>query len=253
MEFKELALKAALRAGDILKSNFFRQSNIEGKGKHDIVTQTDRQSEMAILNTLQEYFPDHTYVAEESGTFQTNSEYSWYIDPLDGTSHFVTGNPYFSVSVALAYKGDVILAVIYNPILNELYTAEKGQGAFLNNTPIHVSLGNNLADAIISSAYSSFDSEIKEGLQTIEKLALNTRKVIINFSPAMDLCNTARGKLDGVVTRGTTPEDHAAGSLIVTEAGGKVENFGNSRWNINEKGIIASNGYLHKNIAGLVR
>ena len=111
----------------------------------------------------------------------------------------------------------------------------------------------NLEDAIIATAYSAIEEEMKQGLETIEKLALKSRKVLINFSPAMDLCNLARGRLDGVVTRGTTPEDHAAGSLMVIEAGGKVENFDNDQWDVSEKGIIASNGFLHSQIVELAR
>ena len=253
MNFYKLALEAALAAGNILKNDFFSQSEVEGKGKHDIVTQTDKQSEKAILKILQEHYPKHTYITEESGTFKTNSLYSWYIDPLDGTSHFVTGNPYFSVSIALAYGNEIIVAVVYNPILNELYTAEKGKGALLNNVPIHVNSKKNLSDAIIASAYSANETEMRQGLQTIEKLALHARKVLVNFSPAMDLCNTARGKLDGVVTKGTTPEDHAAGSLILKEAGGKVENFENEMWDVNQLGILATNGYLQRSIAHIVK
>lgn len=253
MNYKGIALKAAIEAGKILRTNFPGQSHVEGKGLHDIVTQSDRQSELVILNILQEHFPDFTYVAEESGIYQTDSDYIWYIDPLDGTSNFATGNPYFSISIALAYKGDIIMGVVYNPIVNELYIAEKGKGAFLNNLQIHVNKKDNLADALISSAFSGSEADIKHGLKTIEKLALNSRKVVVNFSPALDLCNVARGRMDGVVSKGTTPEDHAAGSLILTEAGGTVENFDNELWSVDEKGIIASNGSLQNLIANIVR
>lgn len=253
MEFSGAALKAARSAGDILKRNYLTQFHFEGKGKHDVVTDTDRQSENLILSILQECFPEHTYVTEESGTIQTSSEYCWYIDPLDGTSHFITGNPYFSVSIALAFRSEVILGVIYNPVIDELYSAEKGKGVYLNGVAIGVNSKKNLEDAIIATAYSAIEEEMKQGLETIEKLALKSRKVLINFSPAMDLCNLARGRLDGVVTRGTTPEDHAAGSLMVIEAGGKVENFDNDQWDVSEKGIIASNGFLHSQIVELAR
>jgi len=253
MNYKEVAVKAASKAGEILKTNFYDQPFVEAKGVHDIVTRSDCQSEKVILDMLHEYFPDHTYIAEESGTQQTDSEYTWYIDPLDGTSNFATGNPYFSVSIALAYKGNIILGVVYNPMVNELYLAEKGCGAFLNNMKIHVNKNHNLSDALISSAFSGGDADIKHGLGTIEKLALHSRKVVINFSPALDLCNVARGRMDAVVSKGTTPEDHAAGSLILTEAGGIVENFANRLWNVDETGIIATNGWLQNLIAGLVR
>jgi len=127
-----------------------------------------------------------------------------------------------------------------------------GKGAFLNNHPIYVNNNSILSNAMIASAYSAHEAEIITGLQTIEKLAMQARKVIINFSPAMDLCNIARGRLDGIITKGTTPEDHAAGSLILTEAGGMVQNFDNNLWNVNEHGIIASNGLLQNVIRKVV-
>lgn len=253
MKYHEIALKAALKAGEILRTNFPSELNVEGKGVHDIVTESDRESEQAILSILKRHFPDHSIIAEESGTHQTGSDYTWYVDPLDGTSNFATGNPYFSVSIALAYKREVILGIVYNPIVNELYTAEKGKGAFLNNRLIHVNKKNTLSDALISSVFSPSSAAMPHDLETIGRLAVNSRKVLMNFSPALDLCNIARGKLDGIVDNCTTPEDHAAGSIILTEAGGIAENFSDQLWNVNNPGIIATNGPLQDLIAKLVR
>jgi len=253
MKHKNIALQAAQKAGKILKNNFFKQSRVEGKGEHDVVTETDRESENVILEILKDNFPDHSFIAEESGSQQTDSEYAWYIDPLDGTSNFITGNPYFSVSIALSFKKEIILAIVFNPILDEMHVAEKNKGAFLNNEPLRVSRNSQLSEALLASAYSMDESDIKRGLKTIETLALNTRKVVINFSPALDLCNIARGRIDGLVDNGTTPEDHAAGSLILTEAGGIVQNYYDEDWDVNKIGIIASNGVLQNFITGLAR
>jgi fructose-1,6-bisphosphatase/inositol monophosphatase family enzyme len=129
----------------------------------------------------------------------------------------------------------------------------RGEGAFLNNKPIKVNSKKKLSEAIITSAYSSDESQIMEGFRRIEKIALKCRRVILNFSPALDLCNIARGRMDGMFTRGTTPEDHAAGSLILTEAGGLVQNFDDNLWNVEKPGIIATNGYLQKEITQIVR
>jgi len=252
MQTKALAIEAVKTAGRILKKQFYTQSLVEAKGKHDIVTDADRESESAILQILQNDYPDYNYIAEESGTQMNSSKCSWYIDPLDGTTNFVTGNPYFSVSIALAYQNEVILGVIFNPITNELYFAEKGKGAYLNNERIKVSKNSDLSRALIASAYSAEEKAIKKGLKTIEKLALSSRKVLVNFSPALDLCNIARGRLDGLVDNGTTPEDHAAGSLIVKEAGGCVQNFDDEDWSVNKIGIIASNEKLQKSIKGIL-
>lgn len=253
MDFKDIAVEAAFQGGVILKEAFYMDIQMEGKGAHDVVTAADRQSEQKILNLLKRYFPGHSFVAEESGTIRTGSGYCWYIDPLDGTSHFITGNPYFSVSIALGFNDEIILGVVFAPVLDELYIAEKGKGAFLNGKPIQVNHKNRLEDAIVSTAYSAHEAEIANALRIIEKLALRLRKVVVNFSPALDLCNTARGRLDGLITKGTTPEDHAAGSLILSEAGGMVQNFGNERWDVDELGIIASNGHLQDMVAKLAR
>jgi len=251
-DHKSIAIKAAQVAGNILKRGFFKGSSVEGKGLHDVVTATDRESENSIISELKQHFPDHNIIAEESGSQMTGSEYTWYIDPLDGTSNFVTGNPYFSVSIALCKNDEVILGVVLNPILDELYVAEKNMGAFMNDQPLQVSKQAVMSEALLASAYAMTESEIKLGLRTVEVLALNVRKVVINFSPALDLCNIARGRLDGLVDNGTTPEDHAAASLILSEAGGVVQNYGTDTWDVSKVGIVASNGLLHQSLLGLV-
>lgn len=252
MTYKNVTVKAVKEAGKILRINFFKKIQVESKGKHDVVTVTDKESEEIILKILKSYYPKHNFVAEESGTSRHNSKYTWFIDPLDGTSNFITGNPYFSVSIALALENEIILGVVYNPILNELYYTEKGVGSFVNGKRLKISSTSKLAKAVIASAYSKKESDIKLGLITIEKLALNSKKVVINFSPALDLCNIARGRLDALVDNGTTPEDHAAGSLILTEAGGKIQNYNSKNWNVRKTGIIATNGKLHNSIINLV-
>ncbi len=253
MSFKYVALKAAKSAGKILKSDFNNIDFVKNKGKHDIVSASDYKSENVILNILKSTFPDHTIVTEESGKQNRPSDYCWYVDPLDGTANFVAGIPYFSVSIALSYRGEIILGVVFNPILNELYRAEKGKGAFLNNKSIMVSKKKDLEDAFLSSAHSSNENNLKEALRIIGKLSLNSRKLLISFSPALNLCNIARGRLDGLVDIGTTPEDHAAGNIIVTEAGGKVQNYKSASWDVNKKGIIASNGFLHTKILEIIK
>lgn len=243
--FLNLAVKAAKEAGEFLKTGFYSNQVVVGKGRHDVVSKVDLESEKSILDLITNNFPNHSIHAEESGTLEKNSDYKWYIDPLDGTSNLLLGIPYFSVSIALSYKSEVIIGVVYNPIVDELYTAEKGKGSFMNGENIRVSSQENLSNALIASAYSSDEKDIKRGLKTIEGLALHSRKVVINFSPALDLCNIARGKLDALVDNGTTPEDHAAGSLILAEAGGKIENYNKTGWNVENVGIIASNSLIH--------
>lgn len=252
MSYKKVAIKAAKEAGKIIRNAFLNKIQIEGKGKHDVVTITDRESEKVILKTLNVYYPTHNFVAEESGSSRHKSEYTWYIDPLDGTANFITGNPYFSVSIALALRNEIILGVVFNPLLNELYFAEKGKGSFVNGKRLKISSTSKLFKAVIASSYSKKEGDIKLGLKTIKKLALSSRKVVINFSPALDLCNIARGRLDALIDNGTTPEDHAAGSLILTEAGGKIQNYNTKKWDVRKTGIIATNGKLHNSIINLI-
>jgi len=252
MEYKETAIKAVKEGGEVLRSGFENLGDIKDKGSHDIVSEFDVRSEQMILKTIKSQFPEHSILAEESGTDQNESDYTWYVDPLDGTSNFVMRNPYFSISIALALKNKVIMGVVYNPILNELFYAETGKGAFLNGTPIKVSKKSELKDAFVASAYLSEDKEIVEGLNVIKKLALNTRKTVIHFSPALNLCNIARGRIDALVDNGTMPEDHAAGSIILTEAGGMVQNYGSNEWDINKIGIVASNGLLQNKVIELI-
>ena len=248
MKLKTLAIKAAKTAGQILNDSFLRSVTVEAKAKHDIVTDVDRRSEKVILKLIRSEFPEHSIVAEESGIDKKSSPYTWYVDPLDGTVNFVTGNPYFSVSLALACRKEIILGIVYNPLLKELYYAEKGKGACLNGKRLSVSIRSKSKDALIASAYPMNERDLRGGLRTVEALARYSRRVVINFSPALDLCNIARGRIDALVDRGTTPEDHAAGSLIVQEAGGKVQDYNSDSWNVNKIGIIASNGRLHNSL-----
>jgi len=252
MTYKSVAIEAAKKAGKILKLEFKSISFVKNKAKHDIVSDADYKSEKEIIKIINSAFPNHNIKAEESGKDEKSSDYTWYIDPLDGTSNFIIGNPYFSVSIALSHADKIILGVVYNPILNELYFAERGKGSFLNGKPIRVSDRSDIKGAILASAYSSDERDIAKGLKTIEKLSLSSRKVIISFSPALNLCNIARGRIDGLIDNGTTPEDHAAGSLIVTEAGGKIQNYNSNSWDVNKTGIIASNKKLHMSILRII-
>ena len=252
MNFKEVAIRAAKEAGAVLKSHYFSIKNVEIKGKHDLVTVADKDSEEKIIGIIREAFPDHNIVAEESGDQKKDSDYEWIIDPMDGTNDYVMGIPYFSVSIALAKNNEVILGVIYNPVLDELYVAEKGRGAFLNDQPITVSARYKLSESMVTTSYLPEDDDIKKGLDRAKTLSLNTRKVIVNFSSALDLCNVARGRIDAVVDSGTLLVDHAAAALIVSEAGGKVQNFDGEDWDVKQIGIVASNGRIHDELIRLL-
>jgi len=244
MNILENVITIAKSAGAILAHEYSHINKFDTKGEHDIVTQADYQSEALIMKELQAAYPEYSIITEESPNIKGKTEYCWYIDPLDGTNNFITGSPYFVVSIGLAFQDEIILGVVYNPISDELFYAEKGKGAFLNGGKISVSGRETISGSLLALAYAPEEKEIKEGIALLEKLVLQCRRVVINFAPAFDLCNIARGRIDGLIDNGSTPEDHAAASLILTEAGGKLRNLDQPGWDVNRTGIIASNNLL---------
>jgi len=244
MNVLEKVISIAKSAGAILAHEYRHINKFDTKGEHDIVTHADYQSEALIMKELQAAYPEYSIITEESPNIKGKTEYCWYIDPLDGTNNFITGSPYFVVSIGLAFKDEILLGVVYNPISNELFYAEKGKGAFLNGEKISVSGRENISGSLLALAYAPEEVEIKQGIALLESLVLQCRRVVINFAPAFDLCNIARGRIDGLIDNGSTPEDHAAASLILTEAGGKLRNLDQAGWDVNRTGIIASNNLL---------
>jgi len=244
MNVLEKVISIAKSAGAILAHEYRHINKFDTKGEHDIVTHADYQSEALIMKELQAAYPEYSIITEESPNIKGKTEYCWYIDPLDGTNNFITGSPYFVVSIGLAFKDEILLGVVYNPISNELFYAEKGKGAFLNGEKISVSGRENISGSLLALAYAPEEVEIKQGIALLESLVLQCRRVVINFAPAFDLCNIARGRIDGLIDNGSTPEDHAAASLILTEAGGKLRNLDQPGWDVNRTGIIASNNLL---------
>ncbi len=245
MSVLETVISVTKSAGAILAREFSHINKFDAKGEHDIVTHADYESEALIMKELQAAYPEYSIITEESPNIVGKTEYCWYIDPLDGTNNFITGSPYFVVSIGLAYQDEIILGVVYNPISDELFYAEKGKGAFLNGGKISVSGRKDISGSLLALAYAPEEDEIRQGIAILEKLVLKCRRVVINFAPALDLCNIARGRIDGLMDNGSTPEDHAAASLILTEAGGKLRNLDQPGWDVNRTGIIASNGLLH--------
>ena len=252
MNTLEKMISVARSAGKILREEFTHINKFDAKGARDIVTHMDYESEALIMKELQAAYPDYSIKTEESPNVDRGSGYCWYIDPIDGTNNFITGSPYFVVSIGLAYHNETVAGVVYNPISDELFHAEKGQGAYLNGKRISVSNRDELSESLLALSYAAEEKEIKQGIAILEKFVLKCRRVMINFAPALDLCNIARGRLDGLVDNGCTPEDHGAANLILTEAGGKLRNFDQPGWDLNRTGVIASNAVLHEHILNTV-
>ena len=254
-KFKKIALRAAQLAGQFLFQEFQKPiSDFNHKGKIEIVTSADKKAEKIILNLIRKNFPQHRILTEESGeiNWQSNSSYLWLIDPLDGTTNFALRHPLFCVSIALIYKKEVVLGILYAPITRELYLAEKGKGAFLNGQRIKVSNRRQLSKTFLSSGYSSKNRDREMILKIYPPLISKSEHHRDLGSCALELAYLAAGRLDGVVILGPRPFDAAAGVLMVEEAGGKVTNFQCKKWAIQDRYLVASNGLIHQKILQLV-
>ncbi|MBL8447480.1 MAG: inositol monophosphatase [Zoogloeaceae bacterium] len=224
-----IAIKAARRASSVINraSLDLDLLKIQAKSTNDFVTEVDRSAEAAIIEVLQDAYPGHGILAEESGeSGSPDTEYQWIIDPLDGTTNFIHGFPQYAISIALARRGIVEQAVVFDPNRNELFTASKGSGAFLNDRRIRVSKRIRLGEALIGTGfpYRQFDN-IDPYLAMFRELTQKTAGIRRPGAASLDLAYVACGRLDAFWEMGLSPWDMAAGSLLITEAGGLVSDF----------------------------
>jgi myo-inositol-1(or 4)-monophosphatase len=221
-----IGIRAARRAGSVITRSLNRLEALEvtAKGRNDFVTDVDRNAEAEIIDTIHRAYPDHGFLAEESGSTDKGEEYVWIIDPLDGTTNFLHGFPQFCVSIALQYRGRVDHAIVYDPMRQELFTATRGAGAQLDDKRIRVSKRRSLEGALISTGfpYRSNMRWIDEYLAMMKAVSLATAGIRRPGSAALDLAWVAAGRTDGFWELGLSPWDTAAGSLLVTEAGGRI-------------------------------
>lgn len=240
-----IAVKAARRAGQIINraSHDVDSLTITAKQQSDFVTEVDKAAEAAIINILQDAYPQHGILAEESGEIPGKgggTDFQWIIDPLDGTTNFIHGFPQYAVSIALAEKGQVTQAVIYDPCHNELFTASKGRGAFVNERRIRVGKRAKLADALIGTGfpYRSF-THIDAYLGIFRELTEKSAGLRRPGAASLDLAYLAAGRTDGFFEIGLSPWDIAAGSLLISEAGGLVSDFAGESDYLNTGNIVA--------------
>lgn len=250
-----IAVKAARTAGAIINraSMDLDRISVTAKSHNDFVTEVDRAAEQAIIQTLLEAFPGHGILGEESGrTFGArDSEYLWIIDPLDGTTNFIHGLPVYAVSIALAFRGKIEQAVVYDPTRNDLFYATKGRGAFLNDKRLRVSKRIRLQDSLIGTGFPFRKGDnFKRYLKIFEEVMQNCAGLRRPGAASLDLCYVAAGWYDGFFETGLSPWDCAAGSLIITEAGGLVGNFTGEPDFLYQREIIAANPKIY---AQLVR
>jgi len=221
------AIKAARRAGAVINraSRDLDVLSVTAKRRNDFVTEVDRAAEEAVIEVLRTAYPDHAILAEESGASGT-SEYEWIIDPLDGTTNFIHGFPQYAVSIALRQKGVMQQAVIYDPTRNELFTATRGRGAYLNDQRIRVSKRAQLKDSLIGTGFPFREvDDIDTYLRIFKRVTFETAGIRRAGAAALDLAYVACGRLDAFWEKGLAPWDMAAGSLIVLEAGGLISDY----------------------------
>lgn len=235
----------AREAGALLMEHFDRHIKIEYKGDADLVTIADRKSEALIRERIRALWPDHDVFGEEEGLHDTGSEYRWYVDPLDGTTNFAHGFPVFCVSMALRHRGTTIVGLCFDPTRNDLFAAERGSGAFLNDERIHVSRVERLAESLVGTGFPSHKRHKNPNIHFYHQITLRTHGVRRAGSAALDLCYVASGRLDGFWEFNLNPWDTAAGTFIVEEAGGKVTNFSGGPFELNSRETLASNGLIH--------
>jgi myo-inositol-1(or 4)-monophosphatase len=246
MRYLEAASEIAREAGALLVNHFEGRVAIELKGDFDLVTEADRASEKLVIERLRTYFPSHSIVAEEGGGFQGSSDYRWYVDPLDGTTNFAHNFPMFNVTLGLECAGEMVAGVIYDPLRQEMFTAERGGGAYLNHRRIRVSDVRRLEDSLACTGFPNHKRRGNLNIHFYYQLAMASHGVRRTGSAALDLAYVACGRLDLFWEFGLHTWDMAAGTLLVREAGGKVSDMNGDPLNISSSPhLLADNGALH--------
>ncbi|MEF7616338.1 inositol monophosphatase family protein [Aquincola sp. MAHUQ-54] len=252
-----IAIKAARAAGSIINraSLDLELLKINHKGPNDFVTEVDQAAEQVIIDTLLQAYPGHGILAEESGRSQgaKDSEFVWIIDPLDGTTNFIHGFPVYAVSIALAHRGVVQQAVVYDPSRNDLFYASKGRGAFLNDKRLRVSRRTRLSDALIGTGFPFRRGDnFKRYIKMFEEIMQSCAGVRRPGAAALDLCYVAAGYYDGFFETGLNPWDIAAGSLMITEAGGLIGNFTGESDYLYQREVVAGNAKVYAQLVQIL-
>jgi myo-inositol-1(or 4)-monophosphatase len=244
--FLEAAIEAAREAGAILLAGFGGPQEISYKDEVDLVTESDRRSEQAIVARLSNRFPQHAIVAEEGGgNAAEGSRYCWHVDPLDGTTNFAHGYPCFAVSIGLLEEGLPAVGVVFNPVNGELFSAVRGEGAYLNQKRVHVSVVTELAKSLVATGFPAHKRMKNPNIEYYWEYTLRSHGVRRDGSAALDLCAVACGRFDSFWEFGLKSWDTAAGMLMVQEAGGMVTDFLGGPYRPGDAAVLASNGRIH--------
>jgi myo-inositol-1(or 4)-monophosphatase len=259
LTFAAPASAIALEAGALLRDYYKRGVATEYKSDVDLVTVADRASEKLVVDRLRTLFPAHGVYGEEGTRSNIDREYRWYVDPLDGTTNFAHGFPVFCVSMGLEHRaptlpasrdGEMIAGIIYDPLRDELFTAEKGKGAYLNGAPIRVSRVSDLAEALVATGFPSRKRHDNPNIHFYQQFTLRSHGVRRAGSAALDLAYTACGRVDAYWEFNLNPWDTSAGALLVLEAGGSMTTFDGSPFRLDSREVLATNGLLRDELLG---
>lgn len=244
--YLDAAKEVARDAGEILRRDYFKTGEIFFKGEVNLVTATDTESQAFIFDRLSKSFPGHDFLAEEGLKELSGAEFRWVFDPLDGTTNFAHRFPVFCVSIGLEHGKELVCGVVYNPMSEEMFWAERAGGAFFNGRPIHVSKIDDLNKALVATGFPYDIRENKTNMGHHDGFLLRTQAVRRCGSAALDLCYVACGRFDGFWEMKLSPWDTAAGAVIVAEAGGRVTDFNGRPVDIYHPEVVASNGLVHQ-------
>ena len=250
----DTALEISDQAAELIRLSSKKIKSFKSKGEiSNLVTQTDIEADKLISSKIKETFPEHNIVSEELGSNNLHSDYTWYIDPIDGTNNFVHNYPSFAVSIGIFYKDNPFAGVVYDIPNSEKYYALKNQGSFCNDSQISVSKTKQFKEGLFVTGFIPYDEKyIDKNLQIIKNINLNSHGVRRLGAASLDMCHVAKGVLEGFWEYNLQPWDTAAGNIIVTEAGGTVSDDKNKNFNF-DKCIIASNGKVHDEFVDIIQ
>lgn len=251
--YKKVAIEAAVKSGLFIKRSVGKIKSISHKGRINIVTDIDRKAEEIIIKKIRRHFPEHSILSEESAPKEGLSYYRWIIDPLDVTTNFAHGFPFFSVSVALEKRSDIVFGIVYDPMREELFTAGLNEGAYLNDKRITVSKTKRLSESLLATGFTYGIRGAKNtNLRNFRSFLIRAQAIRRAGSAALDLCYVACGRFDGFWEMELHPWDSAAGSLIVKESKGLVTRFDGSAYTCYDREILATNRLIHRRMVRIL-
>lgn len=250
--FTAVAVNTASKAGEWIKSKVGGFRNLQTKrSPADLVTEVDKGAEQMIRSLIATHFPEHAFLGEESAAGgltveeAKEAEYVWIVDPVDGTTNFVHGFPFFSVSIALAHKGEIMVGVVYDPSRDEMFVAEKGKGAYLHGKRMHVSKEEGLSSSLLATGLPAGQDDAFRNLDVVRNVQPKVRSIRMGGSAAIHLAYVAAGRLSGYWEYGLNVWDLAAGALLVTESGGRISGADGEPLSLSTRNIVATNGLIH--------